>query len=294
VPLVVPHPATRGNLNMRRPPGVFWLTATQRARNRAKWPRSRRVQAVIATIPAAVLNYIDLSVSDSINRFYFPPNKGYKYPSLHSAHIGFIGDSALVFVGVFVLLNSIQRFWIRTRRTKSPDQHKFQGLDGRRDGHSARPSTRHRRTTWIPCGKTLQENSPGKVSRQSFRATLRKLSRQSFRATLQEKFPGKVSGQSSENSPGKVSGKSSRGSFRGNPRTAHPHPGPPPGSPHSKKLDPWPSRQATRFNRSFGTNAHSRPKTVPERCEYQSLRPLRPLWSASVPPIDFHPQILVS
>jgi hypothetical protein len=84
----------------------------------AKWPRSRVVQAVIATVPAAaaaILNYIGLSVGDSINRFYFPPRKGYKYPSLHSAHIGFIGNSALVLLGMLILLYSIQRLWTRSR-----------------------------------------------------------------------------------------------------------------------------------------------------------------------------------
>ena len=90
----------------------------------AKWPRSKRVQAVIAfavALASAVLVVAQIAM-ESFNHYYFPPHKAYPYPyaTEWAARIAMFRDCSGTFVVVFAVVYAAQRMFAATKHeTKS-------------------------------------------------------------------------------------------------------------------------------------------------------------------------------
>jgi hypothetical protein len=88
-----------------------------------KWPRSKIVQAAIASAIAllsGLYTFATIAMA-SFNNFYFPPHKAYPYPypTVWAARIAMGEKCGLTFLGVFAILYAAQRLLTSPRHKNS-------------------------------------------------------------------------------------------------------------------------------------------------------------------------------
>lgn len=86
----------------------------------ARWPKSKGVQALIATVAALLAEVCVYAsfVMASFNNFYFGPHKAYPYPyaDVHAAQTAIYRESGLTLLVVFAVVFTIQRLFTAAHR----------------------------------------------------------------------------------------------------------------------------------------------------------------------------------